>query len=113
MMQLWEGGPQRQADLAKILGTDAATMTRTVRRLERGGFVRKSPSPTDKRSTIIEATPASMNLRDEVRRVWEALEESVSNSLSTQDRDLALTLLERMELGLEASLAQDTHRRSA
>ena len=31
MMQLWDLGPQRQTDLVRLLDSDAATMTRTIR----------------------------------------------------------------------------------
>jgi len=106
MMQLWEGGPQRQADLARVLGTDAATMTRTIQRLEHGGFVRRTPSPTDRRSTIIEATPASMTLRSEVERVWNELESGVAGDLSPTEHIQSLALLTRMEAGLEQALAK-------
>ncbi|MEO8907688.1 MAG: MarR family winged helix-turn-helix transcriptional regulator, partial [Microbacteriaceae bacterium] len=35
MMHLWDRGEQRQVDLVKVLDSDAATMTRTIQRLER------------------------------------------------------------------------------
>ena len=41
MMQLWDRGPQGQTALVRLLGSDAATMTRTVKRLEHAGFVRR------------------------------------------------------------------------
>ena len=37
LMHLWDAGPQRQADLASEFGTDSASMTRTVQRLEESG----------------------------------------------------------------------------
>jgi DNA-binding MarR family transcriptional regulator len=43
VMQLWDAGPQRQTDLVRLLDSDAATMTRTVQRLEAAGFVRRRP----------------------------------------------------------------------
>src|SRR6476659_2124303 len=63
MMQLWDRGAQRQTDLVRFLGSDAATMTRTVRRLENAGFVRRRPCTQDKRVTIVEPTAASLALR--------------------------------------------------
>src|ERR1700759_4228009 len=59
MMYLWELGPQRQTDLIRLLDSDAATMTRTIRRLEHAGFVRRSPCADDKRASDIEPTAAS------------------------------------------------------
>ncbi|MGW0085399.1 MarR family winged helix-turn-helix transcriptional regulator [Streptomyces sp. NPDC003393] len=75
MMHLWETGPQRQTALAKVLDSDAATMTRTIQRLEKSGFVRRSPDPTDKRASLIEPTAASQVLRRQVEEVWGRLEQ--------------------------------------
>src|ERR671916_40196 len=58
MMHLWDSGPQRQSDLATVFDTDSASMTRSVQRLERAGFVRRRPDPTDRRATPVQPTPA-------------------------------------------------------
>ena len=63
MRNPWERGALRQVALGELVGSDAATMTRTVRRLERSGLVRRFSSPTDKRSIIIEPTAAGLALR--------------------------------------------------
>jgi DNA-binding MarR family transcriptional regulator len=75
MMHLWETGAQRQTSLAKVLDSDAATMTRTIQRLEKSGFVRRSPDPTDKRASLIAPTAASQVLRRQVEDVWNRLEQ--------------------------------------
>ncbi|WP_436498754.1 MarR family winged helix-turn-helix transcriptional regulator [Actinokineospora sp. HUAS TT18] len=74
MMHLWETGPQRQVDLMKALDTDAATMTRSIRRLEQAGFVTTSRSTEDRRAVIVAATEGSCALRDRVTQVWRDLE---------------------------------------
>src|ERR1700739_985493 len=75
MMYLWEAGPQRQADLIRLLDSDAATMTRTIQRLEHAGFVRRSPVADDKRAYLIESTAAGRALRPQVEQLWKQLEE--------------------------------------
>ncbi|MER5640118.1 MarR family transcriptional regulator [Kitasatospora sp. NPDC002227] len=100
MMQLWDLGAQRQADLVRLLDSDAATMTRTVRRLEQAGFVRRRPSPTDRRAALIEPTAASHALRREVEQAWSRLEELVAADLSEGERAQALETLERLERNL-------------
>lgn len=100
MMQLWDLGPQRQADLVRLLGSDAATMTRTIRRLEHAGFVRRHPCATDKRAFIIEPTTASLALRRQVEEVWAELESSVADSLTPDQRTEAIDALTRIERGL-------------
>ena len=106
MMQLWELGPQRQADLVRLMDSDAATMTRTVRRLEQAGFVRRRPSPTDKRASLIEPTAASHALRREVEQVWTQLEDLVTADLDTGERTAALHTLERLEQNLVRAAAR-------
>lgn len=100
MMQLWDLGPQRQTDLVRLLGSDAATMTRTIRRLEHAGFVRRSPSTTDKRVTIVEPTTASLALRRQVEEVWAELESSVADSLTPDQQTEAIDVLSRIEHSL-------------
>ncbi|MER6300650.1 MarR family winged helix-turn-helix transcriptional regulator [Kitasatospora sp. NPDC001539] len=108
MMQLWELGPQRQIDLVRLLDSDAATMTRTVQRLEQAGFVRRRPSPTDKRASLIEPTAASHALRREVEQSWSQLEDLVTAGLSTGERTEALSTLERLEQNLVQAAVDPT-----
>jgi DNA-binding MarR family transcriptional regulator len=105
MMHLWELGPQRQTDLVRLLDSDAATMTRTVQRLEQAGFVRRRPSPTDKRASLIEPTTASHALRHEVERVWTQLEDLVTAGLTDDQRTATLHTLERLEQNLVQAAA--------
>ena len=99
-LQLWDLGPQRQADLVTLLGSDTATMTRTIRRLETAGFIRRRRSEQDKRVYIIEPTVASQALRAQVEDVWSDLEAAVTRNLDQEQRAQLLTLLEQAEADL-------------
>ncbi|WP_051178906.1 MarR family winged helix-turn-helix transcriptional regulator [Nocardia concava] len=100
MMQLWDRGPQRQADLVRMLGSDAATMTRTVQRLEHAGFVRRTPSPDDKRATIIESTAAGLALRGQVEALWAELEQRTTAGLTAEQRAAVIETLDQVARGL-------------
>ena len=100
MMHLWDQGEQRQADLVKVLDSDAATMTRTIQRLERAGFVRRRPDPTDARASLIEPTPASQHLRTEINEIWRELERLTVGLLEPAQQRTALTSLEALERNL-------------
>jgi DNA-binding MarR family transcriptional regulator len=104
MMQLWDLGPQRQADLVRLLGSDAATMTRTVKRLENAGFVRRKPCENDRRSVIVEPTTASRVLCKEVERVWAELEGSVAADLDADEQETTLRVLSRIEESLSRAV---------
>ncbi|MFC4010083.1 MarR family winged helix-turn-helix transcriptional regulator [Nonomuraea purpurea] len=97
LMQLWDHGPQRQIDLVRMLGSDAATMTRTIQRLEHAGFVRRRPSPTDKRATIIEATPAGRAVRRQIEDIWTELETATAAGLTPDQQSEALKVLRQIE----------------
>lgn len=96
MMHLWEHGAARQVDLIRVAGSDAATMTRMVQRLERAGFVRRRPSPTDGRAVIIEATPASQALRGEIESLWPRLEQLTTDGFTQGEYTSVLELLDRL-----------------
>jgi len=103
LMTLWRDGPQRQVDLARTLDSDAPTMTRSIARLEKAGLVRRSPSPTDGRATIVEATEASLPLREPVEQAWATLERLTTDALSRHRASEALSLLAELEAGLQAA----------
>jgi DNA-binding MarR family transcriptional regulator len=100
LMQLWDGGPQRQVDVLRILGSDAATITRSVQRLEKAGLVSRTTNAADRRSVIIQATPASELLRQHVDRAWQTLEAATVGHLSAADTADALQVLETLESNL-------------
>ncbi|WP_405834722.1 MULTISPECIES: MarR family winged helix-turn-helix transcriptional regulator [unclassified Streptomyces] len=83
-----------------------ARARRTVRRLEQAGFVRRRPSPTDRRASLIEPTAASHALRREVERDRSRLEDLSATGLSDDERANALATLERLEHNLVRAGAQ-------
>ncbi|WP_406269154.1 MarR family winged helix-turn-helix transcriptional regulator [Nocardia sp. NBC_00881] len=88
-------------------------MTRTIKRLEHAGFVRRLPCADDKRVSIIEPTTASLVLRHEVERVWFELEQSVSGNLTTDEQSEAIDLLAQIEESLIRATAQGAQRSAA
>jgi len=100
MMHLWDTGPQRQADLAAAFDTDSASMTRTVQRLERAGFVRRRQDPADGRATLVESTPAGTALRDRVEQLWAELEAATVGTMSEASQSALLRGLLQVESNL-------------
>ncbi|WP_306186543.1 MarR family winged helix-turn-helix transcriptional regulator [Streptomyces sp. MK5] len=100
MMQLWDHGRMRQTDLARHVGADAATMTRTIQRLEKAGFVRRVRSTSDRRSVLVEPTAASHALRQQVEDLWARLEDYAADGLTDAERDETLAVLQRLETNL-------------
>ncbi|MBB5121467.1 hypothetical protein AF335_14060 [Streptomyces eurocidicus] len=97
MMQLWDHGPQPQAQLIERLGLDASTVTRMVQRLEQAGFVRRRRSDTDRRAVLVEATAAAQALQEQVVQAWRELEELTLRGLDDSERAGLAELLSRVE----------------
>jgi MarR family transcriptional regulator, organic hydroperoxide resistance regulator len=108
LMHLWDIGPQRQADLAAQFDTDSASMTRTVQRLERAGFVRRRPDPSDGRATLVDSTPAGRALRGRVEGLWTELEADTVGDMSASQQRQLLRGLERLEMNLLAAPTVDS-----
>ncbi|GIJ43157.1 hypothetical protein Val02_00430 [Virgisporangium aliadipatigenens] len=97
MMRLWDCGPMRQTYLAEEFDTDSASMTRTVQRLEKAGYVRRVPDPADGRATLVEPTAASLGLRTRVERLWAELERRTLGDLPPSQRAATLETLRCLE----------------
>ncbi|GGK55478.1 hypothetical protein Ppa06_11830 [Planomonospora parontospora subsp. parontospora] len=91
---LWENGPQSQNALARILGIDVSTMTKMLQRLERSGFVSRSPCPANRRISIVSTTPAGDALRPEVERVAAELHRRMTRGLTPEQVETLLSLLD-------------------
>lgn len=108
MLRLWADGPQQPAALIRLLDSDAATMTRSVQRLERAGFVRRTPSPTDRRAVIIEPTQASQALRAQVEAIWPRLEALCTQGFSDDERAQAKGLFSAIERNLARAIEEES-----
>jgi DNA-binding MarR family transcriptional regulator len=61
---LWRTGPMRQVDIARVTLQDAPTVSRMLMRMERSGWVRNEPDPSDARSKVVRLTPEGARLRE-------------------------------------------------
>jgi len=58
------GDPTMVTELAEHLGVTVSTMSLTLKRLERSGFVRRERDPADRRVTNVRLTEAGERVRD-------------------------------------------------
>jgi DNA-binding MarR family transcriptional regulator len=88
-LHLLGAGALSQTELARLARVENQTMSRTIERLEREGFVDRAPDPGDRRRQLVSRT-------DSGHQVWErtrALEAEMLPSLGNQDA-LRQTLLD-------------------
>jgi DNA-binding MarR family transcriptional regulator len=69
VLHLLEAGPATQVDLAARARVEAQTMSRTLSRLEREGFVRRRADAGDRRRRLVERTPEGAEVFGRARRI--------------------------------------------
>ncbi len=103
LLQLWDRDRCSQTDLVERLGIDPSTVTKMLQRLERGGWVRREPSPDDGRVMLVTLTAAGRDLQAAVTDLWRQLEHETVKTLADEDRAELLRLLRKVETGLRAT----------
>jgi MarR family transcriptional regulator, transcriptional regulator for hemolysin len=100
------GGQYTQIELATLSDLDKTTMLNTMDFLEREGYARRSPSPTDRRARIITVTPAGADVVAAGHEVADRVHQEVLDALP-DDQRLAFTgALSSLVTGLLAEPAK-------
>jgi MarR family transcriptional regulator, organic hydroperoxide resistance regulator len=84
-------------DLAADLGVSSGGASKLVDRLEAEGYCRRRPNPRDRRSSLLELTPAGTALMAAAERVVEArLDDLLASRLSRADIAELAALLQKL-----------------
>ncbi|MGR2754027.1 MarR family winged helix-turn-helix transcriptional regulator [Agromyces arachidis] len=107
---LWDlahSGPSTQQALANRLEVSARNITGLVDALEEGGYVERSPHPTDRRATHVALTPSASELMREMQRDHEELSATLLAAVAPADREALVrgidAVAERLRELVEAS----------
>ncbi len=96
LTQLWAGGPQTQAELASALEIDTSTVSKTLARLERGGFVSRARSGDDKRAVTVSTTAQGDALRARINGIVAGVDARLTAGLSVDEQDTLHELMDRL-----------------
>lgn len=107
LLELWREDGLRGGELAERLGVEPPTMTRTLRRLESCGLVKRQPDPEDARSTRFHLTEEGRALRAPVDDLWNRVETRVVAGMTAGEEVLLRGLLLKVRQNLEAGSAGD------
>ncbi len=95
------------SELAARIGIEPPTATRSLARLESGGWFRREPVATDRRQVRIVVTDAGHELIPGIERAWAELAEQALGGASDEQREIALTTLERANDRLRGLVGED------
>ncbi len=93
---LWQRGPRTQADLAAALEIDTSTVSKTLTRLERAGFVSRCRAEGDKRAVLVSTTPQGDALRPRIGALIAEVDALLTGGLTPDERATLLHLLRRV-----------------
>ncbi|TMR94166.1 MarR family winged helix-turn-helix transcriptional regulator [Nonomuraea basaltis] len=91
--QLWREDGLTQGELIARLGVEPPTVTKTLQRLERAGFVYRAPDPDRPRVGRVHLTDAGKALREPVEEIWSRMDEDLQRGLDDAERELLARLV--------------------
>ena len=97
-------GPRQQlspTQLFKGLMLSSAGITSRLDRLERGGYVKRTRHPSDRRGVLVELTPAGRKAFEQAVAADASAEKELVSSLSREDQRALAALLRKLLSGLE------------
>ena len=99
---LWTEGEMTQTELANRLEIQPATLTVTLNRLEKSGFIVRSRDPEDQRISRVQPSFKSADLQQGVFDCWSKLEGETVTNLTADEQLTLAELLNKVTDGLSA-----------
>ena len=96
LIRLWELGPLSQNQLGRVVAMPPANIHSLVRRLESRGFVRRDPSPKDKRLLTVSLTEEGSALVEALIPLDAASTEAALRGLDAAERTALYAILKKM-----------------
>lgn len=97
---LANNGEHKVSDAATLLGVSSPAATKCIDKLERLGLLSRTPSTSDRRATILSASPEGRDLVREYERINRRRLEPVLRCFSPDEIDNLTDLLERVAVAL-------------
>lgn len=94
LIALHDGTSSSPLEIGRLLGADAASVSRLVERLAAKGLLIRTPSKTDRRAVELSLTPAGKKLIPSLKKTARSCNASYLESISEADRIRFLRTLE-------------------
>jgi DNA-binding MarR family transcriptional regulator len=104
---LWSEDGMTHSQLADRLSKSPATITKTIKRMEKAGFVERRHDPRDERLSRVYLTDAGRDIKASVEEVWRAFEEQAFAGLSEEELAVFRDLLWRICQNIKCTSRKD------
>ncbi|MCH9813564.1 MAG: MarR family transcriptional regulator [Epsilonproteobacteria bacterium] len=95
------------SQIAELIYKDKPTVTRLIDSLEKRGFINKSPSPTDRRASLVTMTQKGQNLYDEIGACLKIAKMNIEQRIDQHEREVALKVLAQLR---EMNISEEVKR---
>jgi DNA-binding MarR family transcriptional regulator len=96
LVRLKQMGKISQNELGRQAAMDQATINGVVQRLSKRGYIKKSPSPTDKRMVLLEPTKDALAAMHDMIPVGRDITNATLAPLSAEEADMLQFLLKKI-----------------
>lgn len=93
---LWQEDNITQKKLHGLLNMEQATLSNTLKRMERDGLVQRTPQPKDRRRHSIQLTEKGRNAQSSIEGGIEDLRKTVNQGLTINDRRYLKRIINQM-----------------
>src|SRR5262245_60721734 len=100
LMQLWDKDGITQSELFERLCVEPSTVTKSLQRLEKVGFVERRPDAEDSRVSRVYLTESGRALQAPVLQIWNELEHATVSGLSEVEIALMVRLFDQIDANL-------------
>jgi DNA-binding MarR family transcriptional regulator len=97
---LWRQEGLTQKALAEELRISPATLTKMLQRMEKAGFIHRQVDPADQRVSRVFLTDAGHLIQDQVKQVWQKMEQEVFDGFSPAEQGMLRQFLLRIRENL-------------
>ncbi len=101
LRSLWKQDGVTHSELAGVLNRSPSTITNTIKRMEKAGFVERRPDPTDERVSRVYLTDAGHDVKTSVEDVWRIFEEQAFAGLDEEELTILRDLLLRVSRNIK------------
>ncbi len=98
---LWTQEGMTQSELSGELHRSPSTITKTVQRMERAGFVERRDDPEDERISRVYLTDSGRNVRSAVEEIWHSFATQAFEAFTEQAVEQFYILLQRLYHNIE------------
>lgn len=107
LMQMFRKEGMTQKEIGEKLNVKPATVTKIVKRLEEKGFIERQIDSVDRRVVRIYLTQKAEDLKQELSKIHEELEEICFKDFREEEKILMRRFLEHMKSNLLSSMEKE------